>query len=59
MSASDEDDQVPAMMPAEGGRLAAELGVTWLPALTTSTVERARLEVRGVAMPQIRKNLDR
>jgi hypothetical protein len=28
-------------------------------ALTASTVERARLEVRGVAMPQIRKNLDR
>jgi hypothetical protein len=38
---------------------AAAWGVTWLPALTTSTVERARLEVRGVAMPQIRKNLDR
>jgi hypothetical protein len=38
---------------------AAAWGVTWLPALTVSTVERARLEVRGVAMPQIRKNLDR
>jgi hypothetical protein len=38
---------------------AATWGITWLPALTTSTVERARLEVRGVAMPQIRKNLDR
>jgi hypothetical protein len=38
---------------------AAAWGVTWLPALTASTVERARLEVRGVAMPQIRKNLDR
>jgi hypothetical protein len=38
---------------------AAAWGVTWLPALTASTVERARLEVRGVAMPQVRKNLDR
>ncbi|HEX3514609.1 MAG TPA: hypothetical protein VHT26_11480 [Trebonia sp.] len=38
---------------------AAAWGVTWLPALTASTVERAKLEVRGVAMPQIRKNLDR
>jgi hypothetical protein len=38
---------------------ASAWGVTWLPALTASTVERARLEVRGVAMPQIRKNLDR
>jgi hypothetical protein len=38
---------------------AAAWGVTWLPALTASRVERARLEVRGVAMPQIRKNLDR
>jgi hypothetical protein len=38
---------------------AAAWGVTWLPALPASTVERARLEVRGVAMPQIRKNLDR
>ncbi|MGH3211407.1 MAG: hypothetical protein ACRDNO_26980 [Trebonia sp.] len=38
---------------------AAAWGITWLPALTASTVERARLEVRGVAMPQIRKNLDR
>jgi hypothetical protein len=38
---------------------AAAWGVTWLPALTASRVERARLEVRGVAMPQLRKNLDR
>jgi hypothetical protein len=38
---------------------AAAWGITWLPALTVSTVERAKLEVRGVAMPQIRKNLDR
>jgi len=37
---------------------AAAWGVTWLPALTTTTAERARLEVRGVAMPQIRKSLD-
>jgi hypothetical protein len=37
---------------------AAAWGVTWLPALTSTTVERAKLEVRGVAMPQIRNSLD-
>ena len=37
---------------------AAAWGVTWLPAMTTTTAERARLELRGVAMPQVRKNLD-
>jgi hypothetical protein len=37
---------------------AAAWGVTWLPALTTTTVERAKMESRGVAMPQIRKSLD-
>jgi hypothetical protein len=37
---------------------AAAWGVTWLPALTATTVERAKLEGRGVAMPQIRKSLD-
>jgi hypothetical protein len=37
---------------------AAAWGVTWLPALTATTVERVKLERRGVAMPQIRKNLD-
>jgi hypothetical protein len=37
---------------------AAAWNITWLPALTTSTVERARLERRGVAMPQIRKSMD-
>ena len=38
---------------------AATWGVTWLPALPASRGERAKLEGRGVAMPQIRKNLDR
>jgi len=37
---------------------AAVWNVTWLPALTASRVERARMEQRGVAMPQIRKSLD-
>jgi len=37
---------------------AAAWNVTWLPALTASTVERAKMERRGVAMPQIRKSLD-
>ncbi|HEY6493827.1 MAG TPA: hypothetical protein VIZ43_11165 [Trebonia sp.] len=37
---------------------AAAWEVTWLPALTTTTVERAKMERRGVAMPQLRKSLD-
>jgi hypothetical protein len=37
---------------------AAAWEVTWLPALTTTTVERAKMERSGVAMPQIRKGLD-
>jgi hypothetical protein len=37
---------------------AAAWNVTWLPALTTTTVERLKMEQRGVAMPQVRKNLD-
>jgi hypothetical protein len=37
---------------------AAAWGITWLPALTATTAERVKLEGRGVAMPQIRKNLD-
>jgi hypothetical protein len=37
---------------------AAAWNVTWLPALTTTTLERLKMEQRGVAMPQIRKNLD-
>jgi len=32
--------------------------ITWLPAMPQTTVQRARLESRGVAMPQMRKNLD-
>jgi hypothetical protein len=37
---------------------ASAWNVTWLPALSASTVERIKMERRGVAMPQIRKNLD-
>jgi hypothetical protein len=37
---------------------AAAWNVTWLPALPAVRGERAKLERRGVAMPQIRKNLD-
>jgi hypothetical protein len=37
---------------------AAAWNVTWLPALTTTTLERLKMEQRGVAMPQVRKNLD-
>jgi hypothetical protein len=33
-------------------------GVTWLPALVPTTMERAKLNSRGVAPPQLRKNLD-
>jgi hypothetical protein len=32
--------------------------ITWLPAMTSTTTQRARLSSRGVAAPQIRKNLD-
>lgn len=32
--------------------------VTWLPTLPQTMTQRARLDSRGVAMPQIRKNLD-
>jgi hypothetical protein len=37
---------------------AAAWNITWLPALTTTTGERLKMEQRGVAMPQIRKSLD-
>jgi hypothetical protein len=37
---------------------ASAWNVTWLPALPAGTVERAKLDRRGVAMPQIRKSLD-
>src|SRR6185437_12488923 len=37
---------------------AATWNITWLPALTAARGERAKLERRGVAMPQIRQNLD-
>ena len=37
---------------------ASAWNVTWLPAMTSTTVERVRLNSRGVAAPRIRKNLD-
>jgi hypothetical protein len=37
---------------------ASAWNVTWLPAMTSTTAQRVRLESRGVAVPQIRKNLD-
>ena len=37
---------------------AATWNITWLPALSASRGERAKLERRGVAMPQVRQNLD-
>ena len=37
---------------------AASWNITWLPALATTSAERSKLGRRGVAMPQIRKNLD-
>jgi hypothetical protein len=39
-------------------REAQAWSVTWLPAVTESVSERAKLERRGVAAPQIRKNLE-
>lgn len=37
---------------------AAAWNITWLPALTATPAERFEMERRGVAMPQLRKNLD-
>ncbi|MGH3267352.1 MAG: hypothetical protein ACRDNS_35820, partial [Trebonia sp.] len=37
---------------------ASAWNVTWLPALRATAMERAKLDRRGVAMPQIRKSLD-
>jgi hypothetical protein len=37
---------------------ASAWNITWLPALTATRSERAKLGRRGVAMPQLRKNLD-
>jgi hypothetical protein len=37
---------------------AAAWNITWLPALTTTSLERAKMERRGVAMPLVRKSLD-
>jgi len=37
---------------------ASAWSVTWLPAMTATTMQRARLDTRGVAAPQLRKNLD-
>jgi hypothetical protein len=37
---------------------ASAWNVTWLPAMTSTAMERVRLDSRGVAAPKIRKNLD-
>jgi len=37
---------------------AAAWNITWLPALTTTTLERAKMDRRGVPMPHVRKSLD-
>jgi hypothetical protein len=37
---------------------ASAWNITWLPALSVTRMQRARLSSRGVAAPQIRKNLD-
>jgi hypothetical protein len=37
---------------------ASAWAVTWLPAMTSTTMERVQLNRRGVAAPHIRKNLD-
>jgi hypothetical protein len=37
---------------------ASAWGITWLPALNATVAQRAKLEQRGVAMPQLRKSLD-
>jgi hypothetical protein len=37
---------------------ASAWGITWLPAMTSTTMERVQLNRRGVAAPHIRKNLD-
>jgi len=37
---------------------ASAWNITWLPAMATTATERGRLRSRGVAAPQIRKNLD-
>jgi hypothetical protein len=43
---------------AAAKRDASAWNITWLPAMTSTTVERVRLDNRGVAAPRIRKNLD-
>jgi hypothetical protein len=37
---------------------AAAWNITWLPALTTTRLERAKMDRRGVPMPHVRKSLD-
>jgi hypothetical protein len=37
---------------------AAAWNITWLPALATTKLQRAEMDRRGVAMPQVRKSLD-
>lgn len=43
---------------AAAKRDASAWNVTWLPAMTATRKERAQLSGRGVAAPQVRKNLD-
>ena len=43
---------------AAAKRDASAWNVTWLPAMTATRRERAQLSSRGVAAPQVRKNLD-
>ena len=37
---------------------AAAWNITWLPVLTTTRLERAKMDRRGVPMPRVRKSLD-
>lgn len=37
---------------------ASAWAITWLPAMSATSVQRAELDRRGVAVPQLRKNLD-
>jgi hypothetical protein len=43
---------------AERGGIAQAWNITWLPAMPQRTMQRVKLENRGVAAPQIRKNVD-
>jgi hypothetical protein len=43
---------------AAARRDASAWNITWLPAVSSTTMQRVRLDSRGVAAPRIRKNLD-